>query len=74
LLSARLSLLSRNESTLKSDLQAADNALGRYFDQSSGKVQSVRDLVKQVNQASMTVAVPDLSASLAAVHQFKRGG
>jgi uroporphyrinogen III methyltransferase/synthase len=74
LLSARLSLLSRNETTLKADLQAADAALGRYFDASSGKVQSVRDLVKQVNQASMTVAVPDLSASLAAVHQFKRGG
>ncbi|MDR5736402.1 MULTISPECIES: fused uroporphyrinogen-III synthase HemD/membrane protein HemX [unclassified Caballeronia] len=74
LLSARLSLLSRSEATLKSDLQAADASLGRYFDPSSKKVQAVRGLVKQVDQASLAVAVPNLNASLAAVHQFKRGG
>ncbi|WP_321792287.1 fused uroporphyrinogen-III synthase HemD/membrane protein HemX [Caballeronia sp. J97] len=74
LLSARLSLLSRSEPTLKSDLHAADAALARYFDASSRKVQAVRDLVKQVDQASLAVAVPNLNASLAAVHQFKRGG
>lgn len=74
LLSARLSLLSRSEPALKSDLHAADTALGRYFDQSSGKVKAVRALVQQVDQASLAVTVPDLNASLAAVHQFKRGG
>jgi uroporphyrinogen III methyltransferase/synthase len=74
LLSARLSLLSRSEPALKSDLHAADTALGRYFDQSSGKVKSVRSLLQQVDQASLAVTVPDLNASLAAVHQFKRGG
>jgi uroporphyrinogen III methyltransferase/synthase len=30
--------------------------------------------VKQVDQASLAVAVPNLNESLAAVHQFKRGG
>jgi uroporphyrinogen III methyltransferase/synthase len=74
LLSARLSLLSRSEPALKSDLHAADAALGRYFDQSSGKVKAVRLLLQQVDQASLAVTVPDLNASLAAVHQFKRGG
>ncbi|HEX3637787.1 MAG TPA: fused uroporphyrinogen-III synthase HemD/membrane protein HemX [Paraburkholderia sp.] len=74
LLSARLSLLSRSEPALKSDLHAADTALGRYFDQSSGKVKAVRSLLQQVDQASLAVTVPDLNASLAAVHQFKRGG
>lgn len=74
LLSARLSLLSRSEPTLKSDLHAADAALARYFDASSKKVQAVRDLVRQVDQASLAVAVPNLNESLAAVHQFKRGG
>jgi uroporphyrinogen III methyltransferase/synthase len=74
LLSARLSLLSRSEPALKSDLHAADTALGRYFDQSSGKVKAVRTLLQQVDQASLAVTVPDLNASLAAVHQFKRGG
>ncbi|MEA3089311.1 MAG: uroporphyrinogen methyltransferase / synthase [Caballeronia sp.] len=74
LLSARLSLLSRSEPALKSDLHAADTALGRYFDQSSGKVKAVRTLLQQVDQASLAVTVPDLNASLTAVHQFKRGG
>ncbi|MDR5756281.1 fused uroporphyrinogen-III synthase HemD/membrane protein HemX [Caballeronia sp. LZ035] len=74
LLSARLSLLSRSEPTLKSDLSAADAALARYFDPSSKKVEAVRELVKQVDQASLAVAVPNLNDSLAAVHQFKRGG
>jgi uroporphyrinogen III methyltransferase/synthase len=74
LLSARLSLLSRSEPALKSDLHAADAALARYFDPTSGKVRSVRDLLKQVDEASLAVTVPDLNASLAAVHQFKRGG
>jgi uroporphyrinogen III methyltransferase / synthase len=74
LLSARLSLLSRSEPTLKSDLHSADAALAKYFDPSSKKVESVRDLVKQVDAASLAVAVPNLDESLAAVHQFKRGG
>ncbi len=74
LLSARLSLLSRSEPALKSDLHAADTAIGRYFDQSSGKVKAVHTLLQQVDQASLAVTVPDLNASLAAVHQFKRGG
>ncbi len=74
LLSARLSLLSRSEPTLKSDLKAADVALACYFDPASKKVQSVRDLVKAVDAASLAVSVPNLNASLAAVHQFKRGG
>ncbi|MDR5819521.1 fused uroporphyrinogen-III synthase HemD/membrane protein HemX [Caballeronia sp. LZ043] len=74
LLSARLSLLSRSEPTLKSDLSAADAALARYFDPSSKKVEAVRELVKQVDQASLAVSVPNLNDSLAAVHQFKRGG
>jgi len=74
LLSARLSLLSRSEPLLKSDLHAADTALGRYFDPSSPQVKSVRDLVHQVDAASLAVTVPDLNASLAAIHQFKRGG
>jgi uroporphyrinogen III methyltransferase / synthase len=74
LLSARLSLLSRSEPTLKSDLKTADTALAKYFDPASKKVESVRNLVKQVDAASLAVTVPNLDASLAAVHQFKRGG
>jgi uroporphyrinogen III methyltransferase/synthase len=71
LLSARLSLLSRDESTLRSDLHAADDALGRYFDPASKTTQTVRGLVQQVQQAATNVQLPTLDTSLKAVHQYK---
>jgi uroporphyrinogen III methyltransferase/synthase len=74
LLSARLALLSRNETTLKSDLQAAGNALTRYFDNSSKKTQTVEDLVKQVQAGSAAVELPNLNTSLQAVNQYRSRG
>ena len=74
LLSARLALLSRNQTTLKSDLHAADAALARYFDNASKRTQTVRDLVKQVDDGSAAVEVPNLNTSLEAVNQYKSRG
>lgn len=71
LLSARLSLLARNQVTLKSDLNAANQALARYFDPTSKRVQTVRGLLQQVVQSSANVELPNMNASLAAVRQFK---
>ncbi|PLZ00255.1 fused uroporphyrinogen-III synthase HemD/membrane protein HemX [Burkholderia sp. WAC0059] len=75
LLSARLSLLSRNDATLKADLDAADDALARYFDNASGETRAVRDLVKQVEAGSATEAAPpNLNASLQAIQQYRSRG
>ncbi|WP_321814351.1 MULTISPECIES: fused uroporphyrinogen-III synthase HemD/membrane protein HemX [unclassified Paraburkholderia] len=74
LLSARLSLLSRNEATLKSDLAAADAALAHYFDSASKETQNVRDLLKQVDAGSAAVALPTLDESLKAIQQYKSRG
>ncbi|WP_420816160.1 fused uroporphyrinogen-III synthase HemD/membrane protein HemX [Paraburkholderia phosphatilytica] len=74
LLSARLALLSRNQTTLKSDLQAADAALARYFDASSKNTQTARDLVKQVDDGSAAVQLPNLDTSLQAIQQYKGRG
>lgn len=74
LLSARVGLLSRNPATLKSDLQAADAALARYFDGASKRTLTVRALVKDVEQGSATVEVPNLNTSLQAVHNYKSRG
>ncbi|RKT26387.1 uroporphyrinogen III methyltransferase/synthase [Paraburkholderia sp. RAU2J] len=74
LLSARLALLSRNQTTLKSDLLAAQNALTRYFDNSSKQTQTVLDLVKQVDAGSAAVALPNLDTSLQAVNQYRSRG
>ncbi|HEX7910221.1 MAG TPA: fused uroporphyrinogen-III synthase HemD/membrane protein HemX, partial [Paraburkholderia sp.] len=74
LLSARLALLSRNETTLKSDLEAAQNALTRYFDNTSKKTQTVEDLVRQVETGSAAVELPNLNTSLQAVNQYRSRG
>ncbi|MFL9934715.1 fused uroporphyrinogen-III synthase HemD/membrane protein HemX [Paraburkholderia sp. RL18-103-BIB-C] len=74
LLSARLALLSRNQTTLKSDLGAAQSALTRYFDDSSKQTQTVIDLVKQVDAGSAAVALPNLDTSLQAVNQYRNRG
>jgi uroporphyrinogen III methyltransferase / synthase len=74
LLSARLALLSRNQTTLKSDLHAADAALARYFDNASRRTAIVRGLVKDVDDGSAAVEVPNLNTSLDAVNQYKSRG
>ncbi|HEY1608021.1 MAG TPA: fused uroporphyrinogen-III synthase HemD/membrane protein HemX [Paraburkholderia sp.] len=74
LLSARLSLLSRNDVTLKADLAAADDALARYFDNDSKDTQAVRDLLKEVSAGSAAVPLPNLDTSLQAIQQFRSRG
>jgi len=74
LLSARLSLLSRNDATLKADLTAADDALARYFDNESKATQAVRDLLKEVSAGSAAVPLPNLNTSLQAIAQFRSRG
>ncbi|NRO98764.1 fused uroporphyrinogen-III synthase HemD/membrane protein HemX [Paraburkholderia sp. NMBU_R16] len=74
LLSARLALLSRNQTTLKSDLQAADSALARYFDGGARRVKSVRALVKEVDAGAASVETPNINTSLQAVHNTKSRG
>ncbi|MCP3718257.1 fused uroporphyrinogen-III synthase HemD/membrane protein HemX [Paraburkholderia sp. CNPSo 3281] len=74
LLSARLSLLSRNQETLKSDLAAADATLARYFDGASKDTQTVRGLLKEVNDGSAAVTLPTLDTSLKAIQQYRSRG
>jgi uroporphyrinogen III methyltransferase/synthase len=74
LLTARLSLLARNEPAMKSDLHAAQASLSKYFDQAAKDTQIVEDLLKEVDGASLAVAVPNLNTSLNAVQQFKSRG
>ncbi|WDD94923.1 fused uroporphyrinogen-III synthase HemD/membrane protein HemX [Burkholderia sp. FERM BP-3421] len=74
LLAARLSLLARNDAAMKSDLHAAQAALARYFDGAARDTRVVQDLLKQLDAASLTVAVPNLNTSLNAVQQFKSRG
>ncbi|KVN28217.1 uroporphyrinogen-III synthase [Burkholderia pyrrocinia] len=74
LLTARLSLLARNDAAMKADLHAAQASLAKYFDRAAKDTQTVEDLLKQVDGASIAVAVPNLNTSLNAVQQFKSRG
>jgi uroporphyrinogen III methyltransferase/synthase len=74
LLSARLSLLSRNEATLTADLSAADDAIARYFDPSSQATDALRETIADVKRVSQQVAIPTLDASLQALRQYKSRG
>jgi len=71
LLSGRLSLLSRNEAMLQSDLDAADATLAQYFDPSSPATQRVRTTLADVRRAAQQVSIPTLDASLQALRQYK---
>ncbi|MGI4857638.1 MAG: uroporphyrinogen-III C-methyltransferase [Janthinobacterium lividum] len=74
LLSARLSLLARDEKTLRADLAAADDALARYFDPSSRALGVVRGTLADVQRTAQQVTVPTLDASLQALRQYKSRG
>jgi uroporphyrin-3 C-methyltransferase/uroporphyrinogen III methyltransferase/synthase len=71
LLSARLALLSRNESAFRSDLAAAQDTINRYFDTRARQTQSAQALLKQVQASDLTIEMPTLNASLSAVRNYK---
>ena len=71
LLSARLALLSRNESAFRSDLAAAQDTINRYFDTRARQTQSAQALLKQVQGSDLTIEMPTLNASLSAVRDYK---
>lgn len=73
LLSARLSLLARNQDTLQADLKAANADIARYFDPSAPSTRQVRATLDEIARAGSDVALPTLAASLQAVHQYKAG-
>jgi len=70
LLNARLALLSRNEATFRSDMLAAHDAIGKYFDPMAKQTQSVQAILKQVQGSDLSIEMPALE-SLAAVNNFK---
>ncbi len=71
LLNARIALLSRNESAFRSDLAEADRALQRYFDAADRHTQAGRELIRQLRESSLSIEMPALSNSLAAVRQSR---
>lgn len=71
LLTARLALLAHDEASYRSDLKGAQAWLGRYFDPQDKGVKSAAALLRQLADSPVRVDVPDISASLNAVRNFK---
>jgi uroporphyrinogen III methyltransferase/synthase len=74
LLSARVSLLSHNDVTLKADLRDADAALMRYFDHDAKSTQALHDLLRQVQAGANAAALPNLDDSLRAIQSYQSRG
>jgi uroporphyrin-III C-methyltransferase len=71
LLSARLALLNHNETTYKADLAAGRAMLGRFFDVKAQAAQNALSTLHQLADTPIDVKVPDISASLEAVRNFR---
>lgn len=71
LLSARLALLTRDEQSYKQELKTAQAWTARYFDAKSGEGVHMLDGLKKLGAASINIDLPDVSASLQAVRNYR---
>jgi uroporphyrin-3 C-methyltransferase len=72
LLNARLALLSRDETTFAGDLAAAQETLDKYFDTRARTTQQALAVLRQVRANNLSIEMPTLADSLAAVRNFKK--
>jgi uroporphyrin-III C-methyltransferase len=73
LLNARLAIMSRQFDTAQTDLQAATQALERYFDRNAKRTVVTTDLVRQLIAQARQVNVPRPDDTLAAIAAVSAG-
>jgi uroporphyrin-3 C-methyltransferase len=71
LLSARIALLQRDQNVYGSDLAAAGQWLERFYDTNDPKLGHALSVVRELGELKIGVEVPDISASLNAVRDYK---
>jgi uncharacterized protein HemX len=71
LLSARVALLSRDESSFRADINAANAWLKKYFDTRAKPVQALQATLTQIGTTVMPADLPDINASLTALRTVK---
>jgi uroporphyrin-3 C-methyltransferase len=71
LLSARLALLARDETSFKHDLQASQKWVARYFDTESADGAQAATILKTLSTSDISIELPDVSASLEAVRNYR---
>jgi uroporphyrin-3 C-methyltransferase len=71
LLSARLALLARDETSFRADLKAAREWLTRYYDAHDKAVANAVVTMRQLHDSQVSIEVPDVTASLDAVRNYR---
>jgi uroporphyrin-3 C-methyltransferase len=71
LLSARLALLSHDEASYKHDLQAGQEWVVRYFDTKSADGAMALITLQTLRASNISIELPDVSASLEAVRNYR---
>jgi uroporphyrin-3 C-methyltransferase len=67
LLSARVALLARDEPSFREDLKSCQAWVAKYFDPRAKSTAATQAALKQVAESPVSITVPDINASLAAV-------
>ncbi|MBA3996569.1 MAG: hypothetical protein C0489_03380 [Candidatus Accumulibacter sp.] len=73
LLNARLALLSRDQGTFRNELKYAQAWIERYFDARDKAAQTALGALKQLSASEISIDLPTLNDSLAAIKTFKLG-
>lgn len=67
LLSARTALIARDEINYKEDLKMARDMLAKYFDTRAKVISNAQNMLKQFSENPVSIATPDITASLNAI-------
>lgn len=71
LLTARIALLQHDEATYKADLNTVNNWLNQYFDTKHPNTIKAFNLLKKLSSNNISIELPQLTDSLAAVNRYK---
>lgn len=71
LLSARLALLSRDESSFRQELATVQQWVARYFDTKSNEGVRLMSSLKKLATSSISIELPDISPSLQTVRNYR---
>jgi len=71
LMSARLALMSRDETSFRHELKTAQTWISRFFDGKSNESTQMFSGLKKLSSARIHIDLPDISASLQAVRNYR---
>lgn len=71
LLTARISLLQRDEALYRSDLKAAESWLENHFDTREASTQNALSTISELSSSSLSIQITDISESLGLASRYK---